>query len=152
MKLGFEHHILTSLPADELWGLMKKALEDSSKVDAWPGELSRLQRQGDQLEATYEILGTESTYRYDLEVDDAAKSFRYDAVPGQHPFAGGATVEVEGRGRGSDLLWTGVYEAGLCRLPQAAAFKLYFEPKFFSALRSGLRSALPARAQALPGK
>ncbi|MEM6732129.1 MAG: SRPBCC family protein [Myxococcota bacterium] len=139
LKFGFDQEIATSRSPDALWNTMERALEDSERVPEWPNRFSSLKdRRDGTLDATYRGLGTESTYRYDLNVSAAERTFRYDAVPGMHPFAGGATVSVTPTERGSTLVWKGAYEAGLRQLPQALAFKLVFEPLFFHSLRRGL--------------
>ncbi|MEL6544468.1 MAG: SRPBCC family protein [Myxococcota bacterium] len=139
MRIPFSQRIETDRTPQELWGVMERALEDSTRVPEWPNHLSELKMRRDgQLDATYKALGEGQTYRYDLNVDPSAMRFRYDAVQGLHPFTGGATVQVKPNGAGSDLLWEGAYQAGLRQLPQAAAFKLGFEPLFFRALRNSL--------------
>ena len=139
MRFPFSRTIATSRSPDELWRTLERALDDSTTVPEWPSHLSRLQRLSEtELAATYSGFGSSSTYHYALESRPEARSFRYDAIPGLHPLKGGADVAVVSNGSGSDLVWTGAYEAGLRQLPQALAFKLVFEPRFFRALRKGL--------------
>lgn len=139
VRFPFCQRIATGRTPDALWNTLERALDDSTQVPEWPSHLSELHRVSkDELAATYRGFGSASTYHYALEVRPEERAFRYQAIPSRHPLVGGADVAVVPTGAGSDLVWTGAYEAGLRQLPQALAFKLVFEPRFFRALRRGL--------------
>ena len=80
--------------------------------------------------------------RYDIPYfDEAARALRY-ATRAMHPLDGGGLVSVTAHGEGSLLSWGGSYK--LKPRPDAiiAALytKLYFEPRFFEAIKHNLRA------------
>lgn len=144
--LSFQYNIPTSLPADALWALLRDSFKDSDAHPLWPHHLESLRcaqlHQGATVKASYKFGPVTMRQRYDIPYfDEAARALRY-ATRAMHPLDGGGLVSVTAHGEGSLLSWGGSYK--LKPRPDAiiAALytKLYFEPRFFEAIKHNLRA------------
>ncbi len=146
LALRHEERIPTSLSADALWQLLVEAFEDSKQSPLWPEGLETLRaldgvHAGAQLAATYKMGPARARQVYTLPiVDPSARVLSYETGP-DHPLSGGGRVSIEPVGAGARLCWRFDYELRL-RLssPAIALFiKLWFEARFFEALKNNLR-------------
>lgn len=143
--LSFQYDIPTSLSADALWGLLCDSFQDSDAHGLWPHHLESLRcaqlHQGAVVKASYKFGPLTMHQRYDIpRFDEASHQLSY-ATRAMHPLDGGGQVSVRAYGSGSVLHWRGSYK--LKPRPDAiiAALytKLYFEPRFFEAIKHNLR-------------
>ncbi|MGM0555328.1 MAG: SRPBCC family protein [Myxococcota bacterium] len=144
MRIDFEHHIESSLSADELWGLLEDAFVDSRTSPIWPRKYETLNSDGlaedATIRATYHVGPRDMDQTYEIpEYDGDQRRFVYRNGP-RHPLDGGAEVRVESTEEGSILHWVGGYDVGASpsALGAAAFVKLWFEERFFDALRDNI--------------
>lgn len=143
-RIDFDRRIESTLPATELWMLMKEAFENPAQSPIWPVDLEEVEpielKRHAQIKATYKIGPIRSRPIYHITHVHQGRNFSYESDR-SHPLAGGATVEVEGHGSGSTLRWHGSYRPRVHPLALGAMLfvRLYFLRTFFTRLQRNLR-------------
>lgn len=144
LGVRFDRKIESSLPPEELWRLMKEAIENPPGSPIWPVDLEDMEpielAPRATVTATYKIGPIKVRPLYHITSLERGRSFSYESNS-SHPLAGGATVKVQGRPNGTSLLrWYGSYRPRLHPLaPGALLFvRLYFLRAFFTRLEANL--------------
>ena len=142
--IDFDRRIESTLPASELWRLMKEAFENPAQSSIWPVELEEVEpvelKRHAQVKATYKFGPIRMSPTYHITHVHQERNFSYESDR-SHPLAGGATVEVEAHGSGSTLRWHGAYRPRIHPFALGAMLfvRLYFLRTFFTHLQRNIR-------------
>jgi|GEM_PF-6695557 len=140
--INFEHTLESDYSTGELWQDFNRAMKSSKNSNVWPSASSVIGEglvDNGIIEVTYSMGFFSPTYSYILSVNEKEKSFSYTAFGQEHPFIGGATVQVlSGKTvESSRLLWKGTYDTAGAGFFARRAF-LSFERRFFEELKRRL--------------
>ena len=144
IPIGFSHEVETCISKDKLWKQIELAAIDSRGSWLWPQKSSHVRGngliEGEALIVQYNLSIGEAEFGYEVAEVIEGQSFTYLAQPGNHPFEGGATVELERNGEGTKVLWTGRYYTDRTDFFRRQVFKNYAK-KFFAELDENLEQA-----------
>lgn len=139
----FDHEIKSPATAESLWNGFDRALTDSTNSSLWPSSSSVVGEglvDGSVIEVTYSMGLFNPTYLYRLSVNSQMRRFSYTTFTGEHPFVGGATIEIKALDDGGSLVsWRGSYDTSEGGFFARRAFS-NFERRFFRELRTHLEN------------
>ncbi|MBY0386379.1 hypothetical protein K2X05_14585, partial [bacterium] len=135
--LPFGVDIDTCLSRDFVWNDFQKALKDSHSSKLWPQDSSEVQglgiQDGTEISVKYFFnFFIQPTYKYQIIDVIEGQQFRYEAND-DHPFRGGATLQLLEKEQGSRLIWVGEYLVSSNQSWAKQAF-LKFSKNFFADL------------------
>jgi hypothetical protein len=114
IPIEFGSEITTCLSKQEVWQELERSMRNSNDSWLWPNELSQVEGEGvfngARIYVTYDAGLFAPTYTYYLEDVEDGRSLTYTALEINHPFKGGATIELSEVAQNQTLLqWTGLY-------------------------------------------
>ncbi len=141
VPVEFNHTVETCLSAQSLWSHFDLALTNSKGSRLWPTKSSKVQGSGVSEEAiinvTYKAGLFSPTYSYRVSNISPLETFTYSAVPEDHPFEGGAQIDIIDHGEYRELVWDGLYQTPANARRHRRFFKKY-SAKFFKQLNDNI--------------
>ncbi len=136
LKIDFFKVITTCLTAELIWEDFTRALVNSNDSQIWPNQQSEVHGYGlyenSKIAVTYKSSLTTFTYSYYINNVKPGFSFEYVADE-NHPFEGGAMINILSTEQFRTLSWIGSYEVSKSdRLKQL--FFRRFTVNFFASL------------------
>lgn len=113
VPIEFESEFTTCLSSQMLWEEIEGSMLNSENTWLWANGLSSVQGEGlfdgARIQVTYNTGLFSPTYTYFLEDVTEGESMTYTALQGNHPFKGGATLQLTESGNNTVFTWTGLY-------------------------------------------
>lgn len=147
IEVRFENTIETCLPAETLWQQLTKSMSNSDHSWIWPTRLSNVvgegMQEGAHIDVTYKSIFSDVTYSYELSDIIPGLEFTYTAIPGRHPFVGGARVWIESAEDDTRLFhWAGLYVTPQSASLQRRFFRSYSRD-FFRSIKANIATQEP---------
>lgn len=135
--VSFRKTIQTDATAPFVWNYISAALLDSGRISNWPNELCTVEavelKKDEKLIFMYKSPWYNKTQVQRITDYIEGGLISYRSLPGQ-ALAGGGQIEVKPKGKGAEVIWSGIYNySGFP--PLAFYFKHYFLERFFTRLR-----------------